>query len=74
MNKEKAIAIVASKYPDKDIETVTETDKYFLISIIPKRNVQDDSTVLPQSDDGLKAVDKSTGQIFTYNPIRHGGN
>lgn len=74
MNKEKAIAIIASKYPNKDIDTVTETNKYFLISIVAKRNVQDDSIVLTSSDDGLKAVDRSTGQVFTYNPIRHGGN
>ena len=75
MNKDEAINIVISKYPTKVIDKVSETDNYFLISISPKRNNEgdDDSVLFPTvCDDGLKAVDKKTGKVFTYNPIRHG--
>ncbi len=71
MNKEEAVRLVMSKYPDRDVDKVTETDKYFLVSIMSKqtnRNV----IVRPVSyDDGLIAVDKTTKEVFTYNPIRH---
>lgn len=71
MNKEEAIRLVMSKYPDRDVEKVTETDKYFLVSMMSKqtkRNV----IIRPVSyDDGLMAVDKTTKEVFTYNPIRH---
>lgn len=71
MNKEEAIRLVIAKYPDRDIDKVVETDKYFLVSMLPKqKNLNSLITPIPY-DDGLKAVDKSTKQIFTYNPIRH---
>lgn len=71
MNKEEAIRLVMSKYRDREVDKVTETDKYFVVSIIPKqakRNI----IIRPISyDDSLIAVDKTTKQVFTYNPIRH---
>lgn len=71
MNKEEAIRLVISEYPDRDIDKVSETDKYFLISVIPKRKKQN-SIIRPiLVDDGLIAVNKVTKQVFTYNPIRH---
>ena len=71
MNKEEAIRLVRSAYPDKDIEKVTETGKYFLVSLLPKSSNRNDVIRLAPFDDGLKAVDKATKKVFTYNPIRH---
>ena len=71
MNKEEAISLVISKYPNRDIDKVTETDEYFLVSIMPKENTAN-VIIRPVSyDDGLLAVDKNTKEVFTYNPIRH---
>ena len=71
MNKEEAIRLVMSKYPDRDVDKVTETDKYFVVSIMSKE-AQRNVIIRPVSyDDGLIAVDKTTKQVFTYNPIRH---
>lgn len=72
MNKEEAVRLVISNYPNRDVDTVTETDKYFLVSIIPKQTNRDIAIRPVFYDDGLIAVDKSTKQVFTYNPIRHG--
>lgn len=71
MNKDEAIQLVRNAYPDKDIEKVTETNKYFLVSILPRSSNRDTVVRLSLFDDGLKAVDKATKEVFTYNPIRH---
>lgn len=72
MNKEEAIKIVEAKFPDQDIDKVTETEKYFLISILPKqKNPKVLIRPVPKAD-GLMAVDKASKKVFTYNPIRHG--
>lgn len=68
MKQEEAIKLVMSKYPNHDIGQVTETDEYFVINILPKSNDQD----IPICDNSLKAVNKETKSIFTYNPIIHG--
>lgn len=69
MNKEEAIKNVLAKFPDRDIGTVTENDKYFLVNTLSKNT--SGNLRLPLYSDGLKAVDKKTGLVFTYNPIRH---
>lgn len=68
MKQEEAIKLVMSKYPNHDIGQVTETNEYFVINILPKNSGAD----IPICDDGLKAVNKATKSIFTYNPIIHG--
>lgn len=68
MKQEEAIKLVISKYPNHDIGQVTETDDYFVINIVPKNNDAD----IPICDNSLKAVNKETKSIFTYNPIIHG--
>lgn len=71
MNKEEAIRLVRAAYPDKDIGKVTETEKYFLVSVFPKLPNRTDVVRLTPFDDGLKAVDKATKKVLTYNPIRY---
>lgn len=71
MNKDEAINIVMSKYPDREIDNITETDKYFIVNTLPKQKNKNQAIRLVPLNDGLKAVDKKTKQIFTYNPIRH---
>lgn len=71
MKKEEAIALIMSKYPNHDIEKVTETNKYFLVSIFPKIENASARIRPVLINDGLKAVDKETKEIFTYNPILH---
>lgn len=70
MRKEEAIKLIVSKYPNRTVDKVTETEKYFLISVSDKESSADDIIKPVIYDDGLKAVEKSTGKIFTYNPIR----
>ena len=72
MNKDEAIKIVMDKYPNRTIDKVTETDNYYLISISDKEKIKNDNIKPIVCDDGLKAVNKATGSIFTYNPIKHG--
>jgi len=72
MNKEEAVRLVMSKYPYRVVDKVTETDKYFLVSIMSKPTKQNVIIRPVAYDDGLIAVDKTTKQVFTYNPIRHG--
>ena len=71
MKQEEAIKLVMSKYPKHDIGQVTETDDYFVINIVPK-NSKTDTINPPICDNSLKAVNKETKSIFTYNPIIHG--
>ena len=71
MTKDEAIQLVLSVYPNKNIGKVRETERYFLISVIPKSSNKNGVRRLIPLDDGLKAVDKSTKKVFTYNPIRH---
>lgn len=78
MQQEEAIGLIKSKYPNHDIGQVTETNEYFVINILPKSNNTDNSETEyanikpPMYDNGLKAVNKVTKSIFTYNPIIHG--
>jgi hypothetical protein len=72
MTKQEAIDLITAKYPTFDVDRVTETNRYFLISIIPKTlSARHKDRPMPY-EDGLKAVNKQTKEIFTYNPIRHG--
>lgn len=71
MTKNEAIEIVNAKFPDCCVGKVTESDKYFLVEVIPKEYTETSIIPVVYCDDGLKAVDKETRQIFTYNPIRH---
>lgn len=68
MKQDEAIKLIMSKYPNHDIGQITETDDYFVVNILPKNN----DIELPLCDDSLKAVNKETKSIFTYNPIKHG--
>ena len=71
MTREKAIERVMNKYPNYNIDDVSETDKYFLISI-SRKGIFENAIIKPvMVDDGLKAIDKISGQVFTYNPILH---
>lgn len=78
MKQEEAIKLIRSKYPNHDVGKVTETDDYFVINILPINNNTDTSGTEyetinpPMCDDSLKAVNKVTKSIFTYNPIKHG--
>lgn len=72
MNRDKAVKIVMDKYPNHTIDKVTETDNYYLVSISDKETFENAIVKPVAYDDGLKAVDKKSGQIFTYNPIKHG--
>lgn len=72
MVQAEAIRLIKRKYPDRHIEKVTETKNYFLVSVVKEVSNDPDTIILPNYDDGLKAVDKKTKQIFTYNPIRDG--
>ena len=72
MKREEAISLINAKYPNHDIDKVTETERYFIVGIIPKSNRKSGGIKLISCEDGLKAVVKETKQIFTYNPIRDG--
>lgn len=78
MKREEAVKLIVSKYPNHDIGQITETDEYFVINILPKINrtseaeTEYDAIDIPLCDNSLKAVNKATGSIFTYNPIKHG--
>lgn len=72
MRKEEAVKLISKKYPNYSIDKITETKNYFLIAISPKNLYKVDGIKLTICDDGLKAVTKADGKIFTYNPIRHG--
>ena len=72
MNKDEAIKIVLDKYPRYTVDNVTETDDYYLVSISAKERFKNSLIKPIACDDGLKAVDKKTGIVFTYNPIKHG--
>ena len=72
MKKEDAVKIFTESFPDYDIGKITETKSYFLISVVPKNRRPSTNPRLVTFSDGLKAVDKVSGRIFTYNPIRHG--
>lgn len=72
MKKEEAMKLILEQYPNHEIDKVTETEKYFLIAISPK-NAHKSGLIKPViCNDGLKAVVKADGKIFTYNPIRDG--
>ena len=71
MKKEEAMKLIMDKYPNHTVDKVTETGKYFLISISRKGAFENSFFKPVMFDDGLKAVDKTNGQIFTYNPILH---
>ena len=71
MKKEEAVRLVLSKHHDRDVDKVTETDKYFLVSLVQKPKNPNMLFRPELYDDGLIAVDKKTKEVFTYNPIRH---
>lgn len=69
MSKEEAIRLIKIAYPNKEIGNVVEKEKYFVIELLPK--MPGNGFLRPvTSDDGLKGVEKQTGKIFTYNPMR----
>lgn len=72
MNKDEAIKIVLDKYQNYTVDKVTETDEYYLVSISNNEKFKNAILKPISCDDGLKAVDKKTGIVFTYNPIKHG--
>lgn len=72
MTNKEAIDLVLKDNPDMDVDKVTETTNYFIVSIFPKNMRRKDGIDLEICDDGLKAVDKKTKKIFTYNPMVHG--
>lgn len=72
MNIEEAKKLVASRYTNYVINKVTETNKYFLVSIVLPKKYDSENLFLSPQDGCLKAVDKQTKKIFTYHPIIHG--
>ena len=72
MRREEAVVLVLSNYPEYTIGKVTETDEYFLVSIFPRQSIPSDCIRPVLCDDGLKAVNKKSKEVFTYNPILHG--
>ena len=70
MKKGEAVVLIMAKYPNHIIDKVTETEKHFLVSIYHKKYKNSEGIRPKIVDDGLKAVDKKTKEIFTYNPIR----
>ena len=72
MKQNEAEQLILKKYPNHEIDKVTETKNYFLIAISPKNARRVNGIKVDSCDDGLKAVTKADGKIFTYNPIRHG--
>lgn len=69
MKKEEAISLVKVHCPKRVIGNVIETSKYFLVNTMDRT---EPAFLTPTPyDDGLKAVDKETKEVFTYNPIRH---
>lgn len=69
---EEAKKIFLENCPNSRAGRITETDEYFIIEELPIDDLPEGAIRLVRFDDSLKAVDKETGQIFTYNPIRHG--
>ncbi len=72
MTENEAVRLVQNKFPNRIIVQVTEANKYFLLDTVDRKNVRDDGSVIPAMDDGLKAINKTTREIFTYNPMIHG--
>lgn len=72
MDKNEALRHIKNKFPNRVITGLSETNKYFIIETVDKRNITDDGTIVPTMDDGLKAIDKRTKEVFTYNPLLHG--
>ena len=72
MKQEDAIKLITEAYPNHVIDKVTETEHYFLIAISPKGSRKTGLIKITPCNDGLKAVVKASGKIFTYNPIRDG--
>lgn len=72
MTRKEAVILITKKYPDRVIDKITETENFFLISMIRKKRTKSDFYINIEVDDFLKAIDKRTMKIFTYNPIIHG--
>lgn len=72
MTQKEAVSLIVKKYPDRVIDKITETKNFFLISMVRKKRTKTGMHVNVEVDDFLKAIDKRTMKIFTYNPIRHG--
>lgn len=72
MDKNEALRRIKNKFPNRVITSLSETDEYFIVETVDKRNIADDGTIVPTMDDGLKGIDKRTKEMFTYNPLLHG--
>ena len=68
MTIHEAMRLVSNEFPNRIIDNVTETENYFLVNTIKKK----DQGLVVALDDGLKAVSKHDKKIFTYNPLKHG--
>lgn len=70
MNVNDVMKLVNEKYPDYTIEKITSVEKYFLVGCNDKGTKRNKlfKMAIP-CDDKLLAVDKKTGDIFTYNPV-----
>ena len=68
---EEAKKIFSENCPNSQIGRIKETDRYFIFEEVPIDDLPEGCIRVTMFNDGLKAVDKETGQIFTYNPIRH---
>ena len=70
MQMNDAKAIINKKFPHHKIDKIKETKTYFLVHIIPEGKSNTMFKMSLSCDDSLMAVDKRTGKVFTYNPIR----
>ena len=63
---------ISKVYSDRTIDKITETKSYFLVSLDKKGSKKPLYPALYDCDDRIVAIDKKTGDFFTYNPVIHG--
>lgn len=66
---EEAKQIFQKKYPDEKVMGITELDDCYVFNSHPK-DMSDEEAFMMIRDPS--AVEKSTGRIFTFNPLLHG--
>ena len=69
VDKKEAEQLILKKYPDHKIMNFIETNNYFVAHIVVNTPIKKGGAVMRGCDDGLKAVEKKTGTIITYNPM-----
>lgn len=70
MTLERAEKIFLNKYPNEELISVVDWDKYYIFNSSPKGTGENAVTMTVKP---LRAVVKDTGKIMTFNPLHHGG-